>query len=391
MTGTTIARPQGVPLGTVGAATTSAALQPGTGVVLGEHYLPSRADEVSWGWLPNRASAPVLEVADGATVTIDTLSHEGLLGDQGRDPARYLAQFGVADVLDDAVAVAASPLVNRPEDGPHVVTGPIRVAGARPGDVLRVDVVDLARRVPYGFISNRHGFGALAGEFPEDTDSAATRHVDAMVTDGTVCHYAWVEERGGRDVGVVDAGGGRTVQFPLAPFLGLMGVAVDTDEPVPSVPPGAHGGNIDIKHTGVGSTLYLPVGVDGALFYAGDPHFAQGNGEVALTALEASLRATVRLSVVRAGDARTMLGAAGGPVVETATHWLPTGMDEDLDEAMRAAVRNAVAFLHGRFGVPRSVALAYLSAAGDFEVSQVVDSVKGVHCMIAKADWAAWS
>jgi acetamidase/formamidase len=372
-------------------ATTPQALQPGTGTVLGEHYLPSRADEVSWGWLPNRTAEAVLEVADGATVTIDTLSHEGLLGDQGRDPARYLAQFGAAEVLDDAVAVAASGLENGPLDGPHVITGPIRVAGARAGDVLRVDVVDLARRVPYGFISNRHGFGALAGEFPEDHDSNATRYVDAMVSDGTVCHFAWVEQRGGRDVGVIDAGAGRTVQFGLDPFLGLMGVAADTDAPMPSVPPGPHGGNIDVKHTGVGSTLYLPVGVDGALFFAGDPHFAQGNGEVALTALEASLRATVRLSVLRAADQRTVLGAATGPVVETATHWIPTGLDEDLDEAMRAAVRNAVAFLEGRFGVPRSVALAYLSAAGDFEVSQVVDAVKGVHCMIAKADWTTWT
>ncbi|MFC8191988.1 acetamidase/formamidase family protein [Cellulomonas sp. NPDC057328] len=369
---------------------TDAALQPGEGPVPGEHYLPTRADEAHWGWLPHRGTPAVLEVADGATVTIDTLSHEGLLADQGRDPARYLAQFGVADVLADAVEVAASPLVNGPLDGPHVVTGPVHVAGARPGDVLRVDVLRLDRRVPYGFVSNRHGYGALAGEFPEDHDSTPTRHRDAMVCDGTVSHFAWVERRDGRDVGLIDAGGGRTVQFGLDPFLGLMGVAAPTDEPLPSVPPGPYGGNIDVKHTGVGSTLYLPVGVDGALFFAGDPHFAQGNGEVALTALEASLRATVRLAVLPAADRRAVLGAAGGPVVETATHWLPTGLDEDLDEAMRCAVRNAVAFLHGRFGVSRSVALAYLSAAGDFEVSQVVDAVKGVHCMIPKRDWAAW-
>ncbi|QGQ18537.1 acetamidase [Cellulomonas sp. JZ18] len=372
-------------------ARTGTALQPGEGPLPGEHYLPTRADEVHWGWLPHRGTPAVLAVPDGATLTVDTLSHEGLLADQGRDPARYLAQFGVEEVLADAVEVAASPLVNGAQDGPHVVTGPVHVEGARRGDVLRVDVLRLDRRVPYGFVSNRHGYGALAGEFPEDLDSAATRHVDAIVRDGTVSHYAWVEERDGRDVGLIDAGGGRTVQFGLDPFLGLMGVAAPVDEPLPSVPPGPYGGNIDVKHTGVGSTLYLPVGVDGALFFAGDPHFAQGNGEVALTALEASLRATLRLGVVRAADRRAVLGAAGGPVVETATHWLPTGLHEDLDEAMRHAVRNAVAFLHGRFGVPRAVALAYLSAAGDFEVSQVVDAVKGVHCRIPKRDWAAWA
>ncbi len=375
----------------VASATAHPVLQPGEGPVPGEHYLPTRAADAHWGWLPNRATPAVLDVPDGATLTIDTLSHEGLLADQGRDPARYLAQFGVTDVLADAVEVAASALPNGPDDGPHVVTGPVHVAGARAGDVLRVDVLRLDRRVPYGFVSNRHGYGALAGEFPEDLDSTPTRHVDAIVSDGTVSHFSWVEHRGGRDVGLIDAGGGRTVEFGLDPFLGLMGVAAPTDEPQHSVPPGTYGGNIDVKHTGVGSTLYLPVGVDGALFFAGDPHFAQGNGEVALTALEASLRATLRLSVLRAQDSTAVLGTAGGPVVETATHWLPTGLDADLDEAMRAAVRNAVAFLHGRFGVPRSVALAYLSAAGDFEVSQVVDAVKGVHCRIAKRDWLAWA
>ncbi|WP_234346490.1 acetamidase/formamidase family protein [Cellulomonas timonensis] len=369
----------------------STALQPGKGSVLGRHYLPSRAEEVRWGWLPNADATPVLRVADGATVTIDTLSHEGLLADQGRDPARYVRQFGAVDVLDDAVEVAASDLANGPEDGPHVVTGPIAVMGARPGDMLRVDVLDLAYRVPYGFVSNRHGYGALAGEYPQDLRSTPTRHVDRMITDGSVSHFAWVERRSGREVGVMDAGRGRTVQFALAPFLGLMGVAPATSDAVPSVPPGDHGGNIDIKHAGVGATLYLPVAVDGALFYTGDPHFAQGNGEVALTALEASLRATLRLSVVPAAQVRGVLGGVRTPVVETATHWIPTGMDADLDEAMRQAVRHAVAFLHGRFGVPRSVALAYLSAAGDFEVSQVVDAVKGVHCLIPKADWAAWA
>lgn len=326
----------------------SAALQPGQGVVLGRHYLPSRVEEIRWGWLPNAAAEAVLEVGAGETVTIDTVSHEGLLEDQGRDPRAYLAQFGVDEVLEDVVDIAAST------------------------------------------VSNRHGFGALAGEFPEDDDSTPTRHVDRMVSMGTVSHFSRVAQVDGRDVGRIDAGRGRHVQFPLNPFLGLMGTAVATTDAVPSVPPGDHGGNIDIRHTGVGSTLYLPVLVDGALFYAGDPHFAQGNGEVALTALEASLRATLRLSVIPAADRAGVLGPLTNPVVETATHWIPTGMDADLDEAMRKAVRHAVAFLHGRFDVPRSVALAYLSAAGDFEVSQVVDAVKGVHCMIAKADWTTW-
>lgn len=375
----------------VAAAPVGAALQPGEGRVDGQHYLPTRAEEVRWGWLPNQDAEAVLEVPDGETVTVDALSHEGLMGDQGRDPRAYFAQFGVAEVLRDAVDVAASGLANGPLDGPHVVTGPVRVPGARPGDLLKVDVLGLERRVPYGMISNRHGFGALAGEFPEDHDSAPTRDLDRMVTDGTVSHFCAVGRDGGRDVARLAAGPGRWAQFDLAPFLGLMGTALATSDPVPSVPPNDQGGNIDVKHAGVGSTLYLPVGVEGALFFVGDPHFAQGNGEVALTALEASLRATLRLTVVPAAQRGAVVGPLTTPVVETATHWIPTGMDPDLDEAMRKAVRNAVAFLHGRFGVPRAVALAYLSAAGDFEVSQVVDAVKGVHCTIAKRDWSAWT
>jgi len=365
-------------------------LNPGVGPIAGEHYLSSKTDEVLWGWLPNASTDPVLSAKTGETVTIDTVSHEGILEDQGRDPRPYLEQFGVREVLQDVVDIAASDLAHADDDGPHIVTGPVRVAGARPGDVLKVEILDLALRVPYGFISSRHGYGALAGEFPEFPDSEPVRAIDQLVSMGTVSHFSWVEKRDGRLVGLIAAGGGRTVQFPINPFLGLMGVARATDEAVPSVPPGDHGGNIDIKHTGTGSTLYLPVQVDGANFYAGDPHFAQGNGEVALTALEASLRATVRLTVLDATSTSAAIGSLTNPVVETATHWIPTGMDADLDEAMRIAVRNSIAFLNTRLGVPRDVALAYLSAAGDFEVSQVVDAVKGVHCMIRKSDWGAW-
>jgi acetamidase/formamidase len=367
-------------------------LQSGSGDVPGQHFLPSRVDEVLWGWLPNASSNPVLDVASGETVTIDTVSHEGMLQDQGRNPVDYLAQFGVAsqNVLRDYIDIAASGIVNGAADGPHVVTGPVAVRSARPGDVLKIDVLDLALRAPYGFVSNRHGFGALAGEFPEDLNSLATRETDQMISDGAVSHFSQVERTSVGLIGKISAGQGRFVQFPLNPFLGLMGVATATDERLHSVPPGSHGGNIDIKHLTAGSTLYLPVQTDGALFYTGDPHFAQGNGEVALTALEAPLRATLRLTVLHGHDRNAALGSLMTPVIETRTHWIPTGMDADLDEAMRNATRNAVAFLHSRFEVPRSVALAYLSAAADFEVSQVVDAVKGVHCMIRKEDFAAW-
>lgn len=366
-------------------------LQPKTGRIDGTHYVETTPDTALWGRLPGPRHTPVLRMASGETVTIDTLSHEGILEDQGRDPVGYLAGFGVpADqVLTDARVFAASDIAHDYDlDGPHVVTGPIAVDGAEPGDVLRVEVLSLLTRAPYGFISNRHGFGALPGEFPETPPDTGPRS-DPRVYH-SVCLFTEVIEEGGRLHGVVPFGDGRAARFPLAPFLGLMGVTADTEESLNSVPPGRHGGNLDVNELQVGSTLYLPVQVPGAGFYAGDPHYAQGDGEVALTALEAPLRATLRLSVIPQAEAAALLGALAEPFAETATHWIPIGLHEDLDEAMRRAVRAAVDFLSRTQGMARAQALAYLSAAADFEVSQVVDQVKGVHCLIRKADFAAW-
>jgi acetamidase/formamidase len=165
-----------------------------------------------------------------------------------------------------------------------------------------------------------------------------------------------------------------------------MGVAPATESPVHSVPPGAHGGNLDVNLLGVGAKLYLPVRHPGALFYVGDPHFAQGDGEVALTAFEAPLRATLRLTVHSDRNSRELAAALTAPWAETAEHHLVLGLDADLNEAMRRATRDALTFLAHRCRLPRAVALAYLSAAADFEVSQVVDRVKGVHCCLRKAD-----
>lgn len=365
-------------------------LQPKDGRIDGAHYLQTTPGTCLWGWLPNRTHAPVLRVRSGDTVTIDTVSHEGILEDQGRDPVTFLARFGVTPdlVLADARDLAASGMEHDYDaDGPHVVTGPVAVWGAEPGDVLRADVLGLQVRAPYGFISNRHGRGALPGEFPETGADSGPRPDGSREYD-SVWAFTEVIEHGGRLFGVLPFGDRRSVRFPLAPFLGLMGVAAGTDAPVHSVPPGSYGGNVDINELQVGSALYLPVQVPGAGFYAGDPHYAQGDGEVALTALEAPLRATVRLTVIPRAEAAALVGALAGPFAETATHWLPVGLHEDLNEAMRRAVRAAVSFLVLRHGMDRATALAYLSAAADFEISQVVDKVKGVHCMIRKADFA---
>jgi acetamidase/formamidase len=278
-------------------------------------------------------------------------------------------------VLDDAVALAASATAHDPAvDGPHVVSRPIAVSGARVGDLLAVTVVEALPRVPYGVVSNRHGRGALPGEMPTGTDPVSV--------------FATVSDDGTRGLLPLVEGGPRTVSFPLAPFLGILGVAVAGDRRPHSVPPGPHGGNIDINLLTAGSTLYLPVQVDGALAYVGDPHFAQGDGEVALTAMEASLRATLRFDVVPREDAVRRFGELVGPLAETTDYLVPTGLDEDLDIALQNCVRAALALLEARYGMERHLAYAYLSAATDFDISQVVDLVKGVHARIRKSDFA---
>ncbi len=360
-----------------GMHTVTEILQPGAGEIPGDHYLRSTPDTVLWGRLPCEADAAVLRIAPGDSVTIDTVSHEGILEDHGKDPLAYFTGQGVdpSAVLEDAIAIAATLSRDPAADGPHIVTGPIFVEGAEPGDLLRITVVKLVPRVPYGVISNRHGKGALVGQLPRG--------------DYHVSVFTPVEERDGGPVGllpVVD-GGERVVSFPLAPFLGTMGVAVTGGERPHSVPPGSHGGNIDINLLVEGTALYLPVQVAGALAYVGDPHFAQGDGEVALTALEASLRATLRFDVIPRAEALAEFGEVTGPLVRTAEYLVPTGLDPDLNEAMRKCVRSALNLIEARWGMQEHLAYAYLSAATDFDISQVVDIVCGVHARIREADF----
>ncbi len=365
-------------------------LQPGTGRTPGR-YVPAKADEVLWGRLPNRDSTPVAGVRSGSVVTLDTISHEGLLEDQGQDPRAYFADQGVPrrQVLDDAIAVAASTPHDGP--GPHVVTGPVAVRGARPGDVLKIEVLRLQLRVPYGVISNRHGKGALPGEYPEQFVGAPEAE-PYFNEGGNISVFTRIDGDRARLPGPVPVG------FPLAPFMGMMGVARDTSALVDSVPPTDAGGNIDINDLQVGSTLYLPVQVAGAMFYSGDPHMAQGDGEVALTAMEGSLRPTFRLSVVEKGTRGAPSPAFDGPFAETQRHWVPIGLSDpdgpenggnetSLDVAMKAAVRQALAFLTEDVGLAGPVAYAYLSAAADFQCSQVVDRTTGIHALIRKSDF----
>ncbi len=357
----------------------------------GSYYVPTTTETARWGSLPNADSKPVLTVPSGSIVTFDTVSHEGILEDQGKDPVKYFGRFGVkpAQVLDDAKAIAASSLEHDfVKDGPHVITGPVEIAGAKAGDVLMVQMIALQPRVPYGVISNRHGKGALPGEFPENKGPQPGADAAHPELYANVFTFAPIREIGGKWYGIVKDKSGPEARIPLRPFNGTMGVAVNTKEKPNSVPPGAYAGNLDVNELGAGATLYIPVQVDGALFYAGDPHFVQGDGEVALTAIEGSLRSTYRLTVLKAGDPRLPMKAPmKNPFAETPQYWIPIGLNPSLDEAMKDATRQAVQFLNEKLGMDRATALAYLSAGADFQVTQVVDRVKGVNAMIRKSDF----
>jgi acetamidase/formamidase len=392
-------------------------LQPGKGPIDGDVYLTSRPEQVLWGYLPRTTDTPVARVRSGRTITIDTVSHEGILEDQGRDPVAWFGSKGVPrdHVLQDAVAIAKQ-YSRHPRsfdaDGPHVVTGPVHVEGARPGDVLKIEPLSALPRVPYGVISSRHGKGALAQQAgttppagitldevmpPVGADGRAGGNPQRY---GNVSVFTPLANRGGVPSASLPAGR-KKVSWPIDPFAGLMAVATVGDAPelndplVNSIPPTVGGGNIDVNLLNVGSAFYLPVVAPGALFSVGDPHMSMGSGEVALTALEGSLRLTFRLTVCRKGSSDAPSVAFRYPFGETPDAWVPIGLSDpdgsrngqgsDLDIANRRAVVNALDFLQNDLGMDRAIAYAYLSAAVNFEVSQVVDRTVGVHASIPKS------
>lgn len=351
-------------------------LQQDTGIDPGTTYVPADPDRVLWGRLPCRTDTAVATVAPGSTVVIDTVSHEGILADQGSDPLRYFGEHGVArdDVLADAVAVAAGR-TRESGAGPHIVTGPIAIAGARPGDLLAVRIDALTMRAPYGVVSTRHGRGVLRGRAGFDGDY------------GQFCRVVPGDDGWFATMPLDVSGKAGHATFPLAPFLGIIGVATDTGSRVNSVPPGPHGGNIDVKLLTAGATLFLPVQVPEALFYIGDPHFAQGDGEVALTALEAPLRARLTLDLIPAAEIAGGFGGRIGPFAAAHGLLIPTGLHADLNTALELCVAHAVELVSGLFGADPRQAYLYLSAAADFTISQAVDQVRGVHAAVRCSDF----
>ena len=292
------------------------------------------------------------------------------------------------DLLMDAGIEEIWAAIPERDRGPgvHIMTGPIDVRGSKPGDTLRVEILSMRPRVPYGSNCAAH-WGLLYKQFGKER---ITIYALDDATGGGFCSTA--RPLFGFDFramalyevpGVVTPPDPsvrepfcREVHVPVRPHLGVIGVA-PPDGRVSSIPPGVFGGNVDDWRFGPGATIHYPVFHEGAGFYVGDPHFAQGDGEICGTAIEASLDVTLRLSI--ADDV-----SANAPLLLTDTHWFTHGFGDDLDAAMAMAADQALRLLVDRGGFTMDEAHSLASVAVDFGVTQVVDGTLGCHAAIAR-------
>ena len=306
------------------------------------HHLTASVEHCHWGWF-EAALPPVLRVASGDRVVIDSVS--------GGPDALPPAGFHVPPELHDIHARSARPMPG------HILTGPVFVDGAEPGDTLEVRIVDVKLRQDWGYNVIRPLAGTLPADF-DDTSRLINIPLDAKTMKGRL---PW------------------GLDLPLHPFFGVMGVAPPPRwGRISSIVPRAHGGNIDNKELGPGTSLHLPVHVPGALFSCGDGHAAQGDGEVCTTAIETALTGTFELIVHK----NTSLAYPRG---ETATHWITMGMDPDLDQCMAMALRDMIVLLGEKAGLSRADAYMLCSLAVDFRITQTVNVHRGVHAMLPKA------
>jgi len=316
-------------------------------------HVPSNPDTVVWGYLP-AGRAPVLTVRSGQTVEIDTVSHQGLIN--GTDPVSFFGAQGVAanEVLRDAVEIYRK--APRPKDaGAHVLTGPIAIDGAEPGDMLEVRMVDFKFRTPYGVNNSNKGTGVLP-------DLHAKPYPKVIRFDV------------GRRVALFAPG----IEVPLVPFMGILAM-MPPDALANTRPPGIYGGNMDFNRLTVGARLYLPVHRRGAQFYTGDSHAVQGDGEINGTAIEASLTAVLQFTLHK--------GAGAGmrwPRAEDAENFYVMGMDADLDAALKQTAEETVAFLQREKGLSPADAYALASVAVNYTIGEAVDQVQMVYGAIPK-------
>jgi len=305
------------------------------------HHLSSSPETVHWGWF-DAALPHVLTIASGDRITIDSLSG---------GPANLPGEgFGVPPELLQVHAKSQRRLPG------HILTGPVAVQGAQPGDVLEVRIIDVTLRQDWGYTFVR----PLAGALPNEVEA-----------------FEQIISRLDREkkVGLLPWG----LEIALRPFFGVMGVAPPPAwGSISSIQPRAHGGNLDIKELVPGSTLYLPVFSEGAGFSVGDGHAVQGDGEICTTAIETALTGTFELHVRK--DLRLDY-----PAAETPSHLVTMGMDPDLDTAARDALRRMIDRVTQETGLSRARAMMLMSLVADVRVSQLVNEHKGIHVMMPKS------
>ena len=312
---------------------------------MAQHRIPATPETIRWGTFC-ADYLPILTIQSGDTVTLECVS-------------------GAPDVMPPASsglhippALQAIHDANPPRLGPHILTGPVAVAGAEPGDTLEVHVNAIELGADWGFC----GFRPLAGTLPEDFPHRMVSHITVDRAART-CRLPW---------GTV---------LPLSPFFGVMGVAPPPAYgAISTKKPREHGGNLDNKEIGAGSTLFLPVWTPGALFSAGDGHGVQGDGEVCINALEMCLTGTFTLTLHKAVESPPLRF----PRAESPTHWISMGMNEDLDLAMKQALREMIAFITAKSNLTKDEAYQFCSLAVDFHVTQTVNGEKGVHGLLRK-------
>jgi acetamidase/formamidase len=313
------------------------------------HHIEPTIPNVRWGAF-DASFAAVKEVDPGDLVILECVS--------GAKEVMPPAGSGLA-IPEKLAAIQAGGV---PRLGPHILTGPVAVKGAEPGDVLRVDIEKIELGAEWGFCA----FRPLVGTLPEDFPYHRVLHIP-VDREAMTCK--------------VPVGPGVTI--PLSPFFGVMGVAPPPEwGTISTKEPRAHGGNLDNKECGEGATLFLPVFVPGANFSAGDGHGVQGDGEVCINALEMCLTGHFRLSLEKGGGARDPI--LKYPRAETKTHYISMGMHEDLDVAMKTALREMIAFIVSRSNLSAADAYQICSLAVDFHVTQTVNGEKGVHGMLRK-------
>ena len=294
------------------------------------------------------AAKPVLTIQSGDTVTIQAMATYS---------PTTLRNGGVKEEDIEPELKAIYDQVQDKGPGGHILTGPIFIEGAEPGDTLEVRIQKIRLNTAYA----TNGFRPTRGVLPKEDFDRDRSKIIPLDRDRMVALFA------------------SNIEIPLHPFFGSMGVAPPAAAGrINSGPPGIHAGNLDNKDLVEGTKLFIPVHVKGALFEVGDGHAGQGNGEVDITAMETSLTGTFQFVLRKDMHLK-------GPRGETPTHWIAMGLDPSLDQATIYAVRDAIDFLVTEKHLSREDAYALCSVAVDFNITQAVDGTKGVHGMIPKS------